>query len=147
MSKWTKIKKKPDIIIFEGWCVGAKNQTNQQIKKPINDLEKKYDKKLIWRKKVNFELGNQYRKIFKTINELIFLKVPSFNYVYKWRLLQEEKLKTLSKGKKTMSKNQIRKFIMYYERITRQMIKDLKRSANVVINLDKKHRLNNMKFN
>ena len=147
VSKWTKVKKKPDIIIFEGWCVGAKNQTNQQIKKPINDLEKKYDKRLIWRKKVNFELGSQYRRIFKTINELIFLKVPNFNYVYKWRLLQEEKLKTLSKGKKIMSKNQIKKFIMYYERITRQMIKDLKRSANVVINLDKKHRLNNIKFN
>ena len=73
--------------------------------------------------------------------------MPNFNYVYKWRLLQEEKLKTLSKGKKIMSKNQIKKFIMYYERITRQMIKDLKRSANVVINLDKKHRLNNIKFN
>ena len=27
-SKWIKVKKQPDIIIFEGWCVGAKNQKN-----------------------------------------------------------------------------------------------------------------------
>ena len=145
-SRWMKIKKKPDIIIFEGWCVGARNQTNQQIKIPINNLEKKFDKKLIWRKKVNLELKNDYKKIFKLINKLIFLKVPNFNYVYRWRLLQEEKLKILSKGKKTMTKNQIKKFVMYYERITRQMIKDLKQDADVVISLDKKHRLNNIKF-
>ena len=31
---------------------------------------------------------------------MIFLKIPSFEYVYKWRLLQEKKLKFTSKGKK-----------------------------------------------
>ena len=25
-----KIKSKPDVVIFEGWCVGAKAQTNAQ---------------------------------------------------------------------------------------------------------------------
>ena len=145
-AKWVKIKRKPDIVIFEGWCVGAKNQSNLQLKKPINILEKKYDKDLIWRKKVNFELKNNYRKVFRLIDELIFLKVPHFNYVYKWRLLQEDKLKASSKGKKIMSKKQVKDFTMFYERITRQMIKDLKYDADVVINLDKKHRLNKIKF-
>ena len=145
-AKWVKIKRKPDIVIFEGWCVGAKYQSNLQLKKPINFLEKKYDKDLIWRKKVNFELKNNYRKVFKLIDGLIFLKVPHFNYVYKWRLLQEDKLKASSKGKKIMSKKQVKDFTMFYERITRQMIKDLKYDADVVINLDKKHRLNKIKF-
>ena len=27
-NKWYKIKSKPDVIIFEGWCVGAKSQKN-----------------------------------------------------------------------------------------------------------------------
>ena len=35
-SLWMKIKSKPDIVIFEGWCVGAKPQTNIQLKKPVN---------------------------------------------------------------------------------------------------------------
>ena len=46
-----------------------------------------------------------------------------------------------------MSKSQVREFIMYYERITKQMLKDLKFSADVIIKLDKKHRLSDIKFN
>ena len=96
------------------------------------------------RNKVNNELKNRYKFIFKQIDKLIFLQVPNFNYVYKWRTLQEKKLKFMTKGKKIMSGIKI---IMFYERITRQMLIDLKHKANIVIKLDKKHRLVNIKFN
>ena len=89
---WQKIKKKPDIIIFEGWCVGAKPQEVKDLKKPINILEKKEDTKLTWRKKVNNELMTSYEKIFNLIDKKIYLKVPNFKYVLKWRLLQEKKV-------------------------------------------------------
>ncbi len=146
-SKWQKISKKPDLIIFEGWCVGAKAQTKKQLLKPINILEKNNDSKLVWRTKVNNELNNNYRKIFSKIDCLIFLKVPNFECVYKWRLLQENKLKLTSKGKKIMSPKQVREFIMYYERITKQMLEDLSKNAYAVLSLDKKHRLSKLKFN
>ena len=35
-SLWYKLKSKPDVVIFEGWCVGAKAQTNKQLKKLYN---------------------------------------------------------------------------------------------------------------
>ncbi|MFL2889486.1 MAG: uridine kinase [Pelagibacteraceae bacterium] len=146
-KNWTKIKRKPEIVIFEGWCVGARQQKKNQLKKPLNKLEKTKDKNISWRKKVNNELKTKYKKLFNEIDHLIFLKVPSFKYVRKWRILQEKKLFLKSKGKKIMSEKQINEFVMFYERITRQMIKDLKKTANVVINLDKKHRLNDIKFN
>jgi D-glycerate 3-kinase len=146
-KKWQKIKKQPQIIIFEGWCVGAKAQEKKYIQKPINILEKKQDPSLVWRSKVNYELKNDYKKIFKKINKLIFLKVPNFECVYKWRLLQEKKLQLTSRGKKIMSPTQVRKFIMYYERITKQMLADLTTKAYVVLYLDKKHRFNKIKFN
>ena len=146
-SKWQKISNKPDLIIFEGWCVGAKAQTKKQLLKPINILEKNNDSKLVWRTKVNKELNSNYRKIFSKIDCLIFLKVPNFECVYKWRLLQENKLKLTSKGKKIMSPKQVREFIMYYERITRQMLEDLSKNAYAVLSLDKKHRLSKLKFN
>ena len=113
----------------------------------MNKLEKIKDKSMIWRKKVNNEIKTNYKKIFKLIDKLIFLKVPNFAHVLKWRILQEKKLSFSSKGKKIMSAEQIREFIMYYERITRQMLKDLNFSSDVVIKLDKKHRLNDIKFN
>ena len=72
--------------------------------------------------------------------------MPSFKYVFKWRLLQEKKLEILSK-KKTMSHRQINNFIMYYERLTKHMLKTLPKNANAVVNIDKKHRLQSIKLN
>ncbi len=144
-KNWKRIIKKPDIIIFEGWCVSAKYQA-KSLRKPINKLEKEHDKDLIWRKKVNNELKNKYNKIFRLIDKNIFLKVPNFSYVYKWRILQEKRLKFLSKGKKIMTENEVKKFVMHYERVTRDMIRDFKISADVVIGIDKKHRFYKIKM-
>tara|TARA_B100000029_G_scaffold357815_1_gene350595 strand:+ start:130 stop:1050 length:921 start_codon:yes stop_codon:yes gene_type:complete len=137
---WTKIGKRPEIVILEGWCVGAKPQSNFLIKKLTNNLERKEDRKFIWRKNVNEKLKKEYKKIFSMIDHLIFLKVPSFDMVFKWRLLQEKKLKQRSHlNKKIMTYHQIKRFIMFYQRITLQMIKDLSKSASVVMFLKKNH--------
>ena len=119
----------------------------KDLKSPINKLEKHKDNKKIWREKVNFELKKNYKKIFNFIDKLIFLKVPSFKYVLKWRLLQEKKLRITSKGNKTMSDKQVENFIMYYERLTKHMLKTLTKKAHVVISIDKTHRLKSIKFN
>ena len=142
-NNWYNIEKKPEIIILEGWCIGAKPQSNSLIKKAINILEKTEDKKMIWRKYVNTKLKNEYKKVFEQIDHFIFMKVPNFNMVFKWRLLQEKKLKKKSHlNKKIMSYNEIKRFIMFYERITLQMIKDLSKSASVVMYLKKNHEIN-----
>ncbi|MAH89710.1 MAG: uridine kinase [Candidatus Pelagibacter sp.] len=141
---WQKIKKKPDIIIFEGWCVGAKPQTFKELKKPMNILEKDEDTKLTWRKKVNNELKTNYKKIFNLLDKKIYLKVPNFRFVLKWRLLQEKKLKFKFK-KKVMTSNEITRFIMFYERLTKNMIKDLKKNDTVIM-IDKNHKIKSIKF-
>ncbi len=145
-KKWQVIKNKPNIVIFEGWCVGVKPQKKKDLFTPINKLEKEKDKKRIWRERVNEELKNKYKKIFKLIDKTIFLKVPSFKYVYKWRLLQEKKLRFLSKGKKTMNDKQIKNFIMFYERLTKHMLKSFSISSDTIISIDNKHRLKSIKF-
>ena len=73
--------------------------------------------------------------------------MPSFNYVYKWRLIQEKKLRITSKGNKTMTDKEINNFVMYYERLTKHMLKTLPRLADTVISIDNKHRLRSIKFN
>ena len=144
---WNSVKKRPEIIILEGWCVGAKPQSNFLIKNPINALEKNEDKNLTWRNYVNNKLKNEYQKIFAMIDHFIFLKVPNFNMVLKWRFLQERKLKKKSYlNKKIMSHTQIKRFIMFYERITLQMIKDLDKCASMVILLKKNHQIKKVLF-
>ena len=92
-------------------------------------------------------MNKSYKKVFKLIEKIIFLKVPSFKHVYKWRLLQEKKLRITGKGNKTMNDKQVENFVMYYERITRHMLKTLPKTANTVISIDDKHRLKSIKFN
>ena len=144
---WYDIKKRPEIVILEGWCVGAKPQSNFLIKKPVNILEKNEDKELIWRKYVNEKLKKEYKKLFAMIDYFIFMKIPNFNVVFKWRLLQENKLRKKSNlKKKVMSYNEIKYFIMFYQRITLQMIKDLSKSASVVMLLKKNHEIKKVLF-
>ena len=74
------------------------------------------------------------------IDHFIFIKIPSFNMVFKWRFLQEKKLRFNSKSnKKIMTYNEIKRFIMFYQRITLQMMKDLSKSASMVMLLKKNH--------
>ena len=144
---WYNVNERPEIVILEGWCVGAKSQSQSLIKKPINDLEKSEDKQMIWRKHVNHKLKNDYKKIFSKIDHFIFIKIPNFKVVFKWRFLQESKLRKNSYlNNKTMSYNEIKRFIMFYERITLQMIKDLSKSASMLMMLKKNQEVKKIFF-
>ena len=145
-NKWQKIKNRPNIIIFEGWCVGARHQKDSELKNSLNFIEKKYDLNLVWRRTVNCYLKNQYKKLFNKLDKLIYLKAPDFDWIFRWRLHQEEKMKLTSKDKKIMSKSEVRNFIMYYERLTKHMMRDLKNISDLTVYLDTKHRSKKMKF-
>ena len=117
------------------------------MKRPANILEKHEDKNMVWRKYVNEKLKKEYKNIFSKIDHYIFMKIPNFKMVLKWRVLQESKLKKKSHSyKKLMSYNEIKRFIMFYQRITLQMIKDLSKSASVVMLLKKNHEIKKVLF-
>ena len=45
-----------------------------------------------------------------------------------------------------MSYNEIKRFIMFYQRITLQMVKDLSKSASIIMLLNKKHEIKKVLF-
>jgi len=117
------------------------------LKKPINILEKYEDKDLIWRKHANEKLKREYKKIFAMIDNFIFMKISNFNMVFKWRLLQERKLKKRSRTtKKIMLYGKIKRFVMFYQRVTLQMFKDMPKIASVVLTLNNKHQIYKIRF-
>ena len=144
-SKWHHVNKKLDIFILEGWCVGARPEDNRRnLKKPINKLEALEDENYKWRFKVNHQLKNNYKKLFSFIDLMIYLKVPNFNKVLIWRGLQEKKLaysrKNMSKNKnKIMSESEIKRFIMFYERITKKMLIDMPKFADIIVPISSNH--------
>jgi len=148
-SLWYKLKSKPDVVIFEGWCVGAKAQTNKQLKKPINSLEKVHDESIKWRSHVNNQLKTKYKILFKQLDVLLYLKAKNFSILRNWRLKQERKLWVQTKNKKNlkiMSSGDIINFMQTYQRITQQMFKDTVRSSSIIMNLNSNHQIENIRF-
>jgi len=146
---WQKINTKPDVIIFEGWCVGAKAQTNTQLIKPINSLEKVYDQDAKWRSYVNNQLKTKYKTLFKQLDGLLYLKAKNFNLLREWRLKQERKLWIQTKNKKNlkiMSSSDVINFMQTYQRITQQMFKDAIKKSSIIMNLNSKHQIQKIKF-
>ena len=141
-KNWYNINKKPDIIIFEGWCVGAKAEENKSLLKSINTMERNRDKKLIWRKYVNVQLKTNYKKLYSQLNSLVYLKAKDFSLLQKWRLKQENKLKLKSKKNsknKIMNKNEVLEFMQTYQRVTENMFKKAPKYASIIMNLNSNH--------
>ena len=141
-KKWYNLKKRPDVIIFEGWCVGAKSEKNLTLKKTINSMEKIKDQKQVWRNYVNHQLKSKYKNLYSQLNCLIFLKAKNFSLLQKWRLKQERKLGVKSKVKsKIMSKADVLNFMQTYQRITQNMFRNMPKYASVIFNLNSNHQI------
>jgi len=148
-SSWYTIKKRSDIIIFEGWCVGARSQKNSILKKPVNSLEKSNDQNLFWRKYVNDQLKKKYKKLFSYLDCLLYMKAKNFSLLQKWRLKQEKKLWIKSKNKKNlkiMSKGEVINFMQTYQRITQNMFKDAPKYASIILNLNSNHQIKTINY-
>ena len=141
---WYQIDKKPDVIIFEGWCVGARPEKKNTLKEPINFIEKENDQKHKWRYYVNDQLRTKYRKLYSQLNCLIYLKATNFNLLQKWRLKQEHKLWLKTKKKsnhKIMSKGDVISFMQTYQRITESMFRSMPKYASIILNLNSNHQI------
>ena len=52
-----------------------------------------------------------------------------------------------NKKSKRMTPNEIKIFIQHYEKITKWMLKDLNKKAQIVIKFEKNHKISSIKFN
>ena len=146
---WYNINKRPDVIIFEGWCVGAKHEKNSSLNKPINSMERIKDPKKVWRKYVNRQLKQKYKDLYSQLNCLIYLKAKNFSLLQKWRLKQENKLWLKSKKTskhKIMNKEDVISFMQTYQRITENMFKKMTKYASILVNLGSDHQINSIRY-
>ena len=147
---WYLIKKRPDVVIFEGWCVGAKAEKNNTLIKPVNSLEKLNDKKLTWRKFVNKQLQSKYKQLYDQLNCLLYLKPKNFSLLRQWRIKQEKKLRLKNKrsnNHKIMNNNEVIKFMQTYQRVTQNMFKNVPNYASIIIYLNSNHQIKSVVYN
>ena len=143
-SAWDKVRGKVDLVIFEGWCVALEPESEEALVSPINDLEKEEDSDGRWRSYVNEQLAGVYQDLFAQFDKLLVLEAPSFDCVYAWRLEQEQKMIAQLKARgldssKAFTATEIRRFVSYFERLSRHSFKTLTKRADFCLKLDKDH--------
>jgi len=137
LEEWDFVRGPFDLVILEGWCVGAPEQPQAQLNEPCNELEAERDQQQIWRGFVNDQLRNTYQDLWQLIDDLIFLAVPNLQAVQRWRGQQEAQRAVGSR----MSEREIAEFVAHYERLTCWMLAEMPAIADVVGVLGEAHDL------
>lgn len=132
-----------DLVLFEGWCLGARPQAESALAEPVNALEREADADGRWRAWVNRALAQAYPPLWARLDRLVLLQPPGFSDVLDWRLEQERALRSglAAEARPSppglMSDAEVARFVQHYERITRVMLADPP-PADIVVRLDER---------
>ena len=141
---WQHITGKVDVLILEGWCVGIPPESEDSLQAPINQLEELDDPERVWRMFVNDALKTGYSSLFSQLDTLISLQAPSFDCVFGWRLLQEQKMierieAAGGDASGAQTPEQIERFIAHYQRLTQHALKLMPEKADFLLRLNQDH--------
>lgn len=142
-AEWPAVTGPVDVILFEGWCVGTPPQAESDLIQPVNALEADEDPDGCWRRHVNRQLSDAYAPLFGALDRLVFLQIPDFDAIHRWRAQQETEnaLQAGAQQGTPMDAASLRRFIQHYERLTRHALKVLPESADVVLQLGHDHEI------
>jgi D-glycerate 3-kinase len=136
---WPELSANCDVLLFEGWCVGAQPQQDEALIEPVNALEREEDRDGVWRRTFNGHLIRATGDLFTRIDRLIYLRPPGFEIVHTWRCEQEHvylKTDRAEGAPAAMSDDQVTRFIAHYERITRHIMAEMPKRADLTLQLD-----------
>lgn len=133
---WPRVSGRPDIVLFEGWCVGASPLTASALDAPANALEGREDVGGVWRHWWNGCLARDYWPLWQDLAPLTLIRVPGLESVVQSRLRQEAGLAAAEPGKPRMDEAAVRRFVAHYERLTRHIWAEMPARAHLVLDRD-----------
>lgn len=136
-SDWPWFEGPADVVLLEGWSVGAVPQAGERLAAPVNDLERDEDPDGVWRGFGNDALA-AYQPLFQQIDWLIQFRPPDFETVVRWRQEQEARLRSRVAGlrdARVMTDAEVVRFVRHYERLTRHIADEMPSRADVVVDL------------
>ena len=134
-ARWRSVMRAPAFVLLEGWCVGVPAQPAAALRMPINALERYADRDGRWRTWVNRQLAERYEPFWQRFDRLAVLRAPDYGVVARWRDEQERQLRRRG-APHAMSPAALRRFLMHYERLSRQALQTLPSRADLRILLD-----------
>jgi D-glycerate 3-kinase len=151
-GEWPRHLGPADVIMLEGWCLGASPEEDAALREPVNQLEAAEDEGGRWRRYVNDRLRGEYRDLWAQLEAIVMLEVPGMDQVFEWRWLQERKLAEAygasgEPGTRIMDEAGVRRFVMHYERTTRHLLAEMPRRADVVLHVNQAHQVDRIAVN
>jgi D-glycerate 3-kinase len=142
-ATWPRVEGPVDVVLLEGWCVGARPQPAAILAAPVNALERDEDPDGVWRGFANAALSGPYASLFSRLDRLVLMTAPDFATVRAWRGQQEARLRQrlAAEGRDpslAMDEAALDRFVAHYERLTRWIAEDLPGVADVVVRLDER---------
>ena len=133
---------RPQLILMDGWCLGASAQSDAELATAINEIEAKEDDRGKWRRAINENLTLPYALAFDRFDAVLYLRAPDFGVIHDWRCEQEEGL--LGRALSEADRRRIAIFIQHFERITRHMMSGGRR-ADMEVKLDAERNVTEVK--
>ncbi len=143
-SDWDVIDTGVDVVLLEGWCLGARAQPEEKLAQPVNDLEREEDVDGAWRHHVNRSLAREFEPLYARIDQWVMIRAPSFDCVFNWRLEQERKLAAAAapaSSHRIMDDAAVRRFIQFFQRLTLHCLECLPPRVDVLYTLDEKREI------
>ncbi|MBU4283844.1 MAG: HAD hydrolase-like protein [Nanoarchaeota archaeon] len=141
LNKKIKIKKKPDFILFEGWCIGIPYISVHELSAILNKYKIKNLDYKPKHAKIVLKYVKSYQKLWKYLDCIIMLMPKNIELHKKWRYQQELKLrKVTGKG---MSRKEINRFVRPYIPFIYLCYEKIK--PDIKIELDERHRFIKLK--
>lgn len=134
---WPRVSEPVDLVLFEGWCLGLPPEPEACLLEPINELEALADPHGVWRRHVNRWLGGEYTRLFAYASCLLYLWAPDWESVCRWRSKQEGMLPST----KRMNTDELARFMLFFERLTRHGWRVMPQIADIVVRLDEEQRV------
>ena len=122
-EQWPNFAGTANVVLIDGWCMGATPEPTAALEDPVNDLELDYDDKGAWRGHINAQLEGPYAAFFGRIDMFIHIVAPSWDVVPRWRLEQEAGLRGIAVDAVPQDiRANLTRFVNHYHRVTQHML-------------------------
>lgn len=138
-SRWTPARD-VELVVFEGWFLKAPPQAADELRQPVNALERNEDPDGVWRRYCNDALAHDYPPLWARLDRLLWLQGPGFERVPDWRWQQEQTLQAANPRRKAMTRPQVERFVQLFERVSRHAWQRVPALADRVQRIDARRR-------
>lgn len=151
-ADWLTAEPPVDVLLFDGWFLGAGAPPVAQLGEPINALERDEDPDGRWRNHVCTQLRERYPPLWRELDALCMLQAPDAECGFTWRWHAEQRTRSAleARGADTsqlMDEQQVRRFVDLDMRIARFALATLPANADAIVRLNAARRVTNLRFN